>query len=445
MCVISGKSVVLLEGELRKPSVHRALGIPQSPGLTEFYRGEASAAGIQHRDDATGVIAIPSGRLGVEPTKVLASEKVRRLIEDLTLQFDLVLIDSPSLMAVSDARLLAPEVDATVFVVRWGKTYREVVRQGLKELLETGATVGGIVLSLVDADKHAQYYFGDSGYYHKGVRSYTHAAAPAASAKPLQGTMIARAAVVVMALVGTAVAWTLLRSGMDAPVEAGLDADASRPSPPTMAIARAPEPYSELALASAPAPTSSSAAATGKAETSGPMLAEPARKPTEAVVIPLPTELMAPDRLAEQAMEDEQPTPATPSPLASHAEMPGLRPPADPRSPAPVALLLARGDELLAISDVSSARLFFARGAAQGNTQAMTAMASTYDPLMLASRNVRNVHPEPRRAISWYRRAAAAGDATAEGRLRALIDVLRSLGQIDASSAALLRVGEEGS
>ena len=152
--------------------MHRALGIPQSPGLTEFYRGEASAAGIQHRDDATGAIAIPSGRLGADPTKVLASEEVRRLIADLTLQFDLVLIDSPPLMAVSDARLLAPEMDATVFVVRWGKTNREVVRQGLKELLETGATVGGIVLSMVDADKHAQSSFGDSGYYHKGVRSY---------------------------------------------------------------------------------------------------------------------------------------------------------------------------------------------------------------------------------------------------------------------------------
>jgi TPR repeat protein len=148
------------------------------------------------------------------------------------------------------------------------------------------------------------------------------------------------------------------------------------------------------------------------------MLAEPTRKPTEAVVIPLPTEPMAPDRLAEKAMGDEQPTPAK---------------------------LLARGGELLAVSDVASARLFFARGAAQGNTQAMTAMASTYDPLMLASRNVRGVHPEPRQAISWYRRAAAAGDATAEGRLRALIDVLRTSGQIDASeSAALLRVGEEG-
>jgi Mrp family chromosome partitioning ATPase len=76
-------------------------------------------------------------------------------------------------MAVLDARLLAPEMDATVFVVRGGKTHREVVRQGLKELPETGATVGGIVLSLVDdADKHAHYGFGDSGYYHKGVRSY---------------------------------------------------------------------------------------------------------------------------------------------------------------------------------------------------------------------------------------------------------------------------------
>ena len=174
MCAISGKSVVLLDSELRNPSVHRALGIPQSPGLAEFYRGEASAAGIQHRDAATGAIAIPSGRLGLgaDPIKTLASKEVRQLIADLTFQFDLVLIDSAPLMAVSDARLLAPEMDATVFVVRWGKTNREVARKGLKELLESGATVGGVVLSMVDADKHAQSSFGNSGYYHKSVRSY---------------------------------------------------------------------------------------------------------------------------------------------------------------------------------------------------------------------------------------------------------------------------------
>jgi polysaccharide biosynthesis transport protein len=169
---ISGKRVVLVEADLRKPHVHRLLSVAQSPGLTEFYRGEVRASEILHEDKSTGAFVIPSGKLAVDPTMVLASVQVRELLAELARDFDLVIIDSPPLMAVSDARLLAPEIDATIFVVRWGKTHREVVRQGLRELLDGGASLGGVVLSMVDPEKHARYGFGDSGYYYKGVKSY---------------------------------------------------------------------------------------------------------------------------------------------------------------------------------------------------------------------------------------------------------------------------------
>ncbi len=169
---ISGKRVLIIEADLRKPTVHRVMGVPQSPGLADYWRGEAGRADIVHEDKTTGAWVIPSGRLGIDPTRVLSDANVHQLIAELGREFDLVIVDSPPLMAVSDARLLAPEVDATLFVVRWGKTHREVVRQGLKELLETGAPLAGVVLSMVDPEKHARYGFGDSGYYYRGVKSY---------------------------------------------------------------------------------------------------------------------------------------------------------------------------------------------------------------------------------------------------------------------------------
>jgi capsular exopolysaccharide synthesis family protein len=172
ICAISGKRAVLVEADLRKPHVHRLLAVPQSPGLMEFYRGEAGLREILHEDKATGAFVIPSGRLGIDPTKVLGSTQMRDLLADLARDFDLVVVDSPPLMAVSDARLLAPDMDASIFVVRWGKTHREVVRQSLRELLDAGASLCGVVLSMVDPDKHARYGFGDSGYYQKGVKSY---------------------------------------------------------------------------------------------------------------------------------------------------------------------------------------------------------------------------------------------------------------------------------
>lgn len=172
MCAISGKRTVVVDIDLRKPSVHKLIGVPQTPGLVEYYRGEATLEQILHKDEATGTYVLPSGKLAVDPVKVLGSLQVRQLLTALAQQFDLVVIDSPPLMAVSDARILAPDVDATVFVVRWGRTNREVVRLGLKTLLDTGANLSGVVLSRVDAKRHAEYGFGDSGYYYKGVKQY---------------------------------------------------------------------------------------------------------------------------------------------------------------------------------------------------------------------------------------------------------------------------------
>ncbi|MBK8175986.1 MAG: polysaccharide biosynthesis tyrosine autokinase [Rhodospirillales bacterium] len=168
----SGKRAVIVETDLRKPNVHRLMRLQQTPGLIDYYGGDATLDEILHQDEASGAWVIPSGRLNTDPTKVLTSEKVRDLFVTLARDFDLVVVDSPPLMAVSDARQLAPDMDATVFAVRWGKTPREIARQGLKELLETGAVLSGTVLTMVDPTKHARYGFGDSGYYYKSVKSY---------------------------------------------------------------------------------------------------------------------------------------------------------------------------------------------------------------------------------------------------------------------------------
>ncbi len=172
ICAISGKQAVVVDTDLRKPSVHRALGVPQAPGLADYWRGEATLEEVLHHDEATGAWVVPCGRLGIDPAKVLGSPQTRELLAALAGRFDLVVIDSPPVMAVSDARLLAPEADASVFAVRWGRTPREIVHQGLKDLVDTGAQVGGVVLTLVDPKKHARYGFGDSGYYYKGVKAY---------------------------------------------------------------------------------------------------------------------------------------------------------------------------------------------------------------------------------------------------------------------------------
>jgi Mrp family chromosome partitioning ATPase len=97
---------------------------------------------------------------------------LRALLGDLKSRYDLILIDSPPVLAVSDARLLARAADKTVYLVRWGSTRRRNAAAGLKQIFQSGADVAGVVLSLVDAKKHAQYGFADSGLYHGKIKYY---------------------------------------------------------------------------------------------------------------------------------------------------------------------------------------------------------------------------------------------------------------------------------
>ena len=97
---------------------------------------------------------------------------MRKFFDALAGSYDLVILDSPPVVAVSDARILCNAVDMTIFVVRWADTRREVVSQGIKQIATSGGRLAGVVLSLVNAKKHAGYGYGDSGYYYGRVKKY---------------------------------------------------------------------------------------------------------------------------------------------------------------------------------------------------------------------------------------------------------------------------------
>jgi Mrp family chromosome partitioning ATPase len=88
-------------------------------------------------------------------------------------RWDVILIDTPPLMAVADARLLVSNVDATVLLVRWASTRREQAISTLNQLINAQANVAGVALTMVDVKKHPSYDFGDSGFYSRRVAGYT--------------------------------------------------------------------------------------------------------------------------------------------------------------------------------------------------------------------------------------------------------------------------------
>ncbi|MGZ9033979.1 MAG: GumC family protein, partial [Rhodospirillales bacterium] len=86
--------------------------MPRTPGLVELLSGEAQLRDVLHRDERSGAFVIPAGRVTTDPAELLASTQMRDLIDELAHEFELVILDSPPVIAVSDPRLLAPQVDA---------------------------------------------------------------------------------------------------------------------------------------------------------------------------------------------------------------------------------------------------------------------------------------------------------------------------------------------
>ncbi len=171
ICANSGQKTILLDCDLRRKSLHEMLKLENRRGLYEVLSGECSPSEVIQTDPRTGLHFIASGRGSALPQDMLGSSRMHQLISRLALEYDRVVIDSPPVLAVSEGKLLAALADQTVFVVHWGKTKRETALAGLKEIVESGGEVVGVLFSQVDLRRHAQYEFPDSGRYH-GYRRY---------------------------------------------------------------------------------------------------------------------------------------------------------------------------------------------------------------------------------------------------------------------------------
>ena len=167
-----GQKVVVVDCDLRRPRAHRVFGVASRPGLVEFLAGKALLEEVIHHDRQSAADLVPAGSSASNPTELLGSERMAQFLSGLAETYDLVLIDSSPVLAVSEVRILSRHVDKVVFLVRWAGTRREVAVAGLKQFLDAGSDVAGVLLSMVDVKKHARYGYGDSGYYYGAVRKY---------------------------------------------------------------------------------------------------------------------------------------------------------------------------------------------------------------------------------------------------------------------------------
>jgi capsular exopolysaccharide synthesis family protein len=167
-----GQRVLVIDCDLRRPKVHKVAGLKQLPGLVDHLAGEALLEEVIQQDPMTTLAVIAAGRQAPSPPDLLGSDQMRRLLREMSERYDFVLLDSAPVLAVSDTRMLARLADKTVFLVRWADTRREVAINALRQLRDTGASIAGVALTMVDVRRHAQYGYSDSGYYHGRSRKY---------------------------------------------------------------------------------------------------------------------------------------------------------------------------------------------------------------------------------------------------------------------------------
>jgi capsular exopolysaccharide synthesis family protein len=168
----SGLKVILVDADLRRPRLHEVLGLANQNGLSEVLTGRVSPEAAIKHDERSGLDFLPAGVGVVSPPDLLRTSTMRILLEEMGAYYDLVILDSPPVGAVSDGLTLAGIVDKSIYVVRWEQTARNVVLAGMRQMFEAGADIAGVVLSRVDVKKHARYGYADSGYYRGSYAKY---------------------------------------------------------------------------------------------------------------------------------------------------------------------------------------------------------------------------------------------------------------------------------
>ncbi len=173
MAARSAQKAIIIDCDLRHSTLHTYLDHPNQLGLGDYLAGLASLEDVIEIDPRSGVHFITGGNRAPNPTDLLGSTEMKKLIRQLSQIYDLVVLDTPPLLAVSDALVLVRQVDRSLFVVRWEKTRRESAIAGLRALVEAGGRLAGVLLSQVDMRKHAQYDFADSAYsYYGNYKNY---------------------------------------------------------------------------------------------------------------------------------------------------------------------------------------------------------------------------------------------------------------------------------
>jgi len=161
----SKQRVLIVDSDLRRPTLHKMLGISNGLGLTNYLMKQNTLEEVIQTTDLPTLDFLASGKLPSSSLGILSSAQMKDLINELKRRYDFVFFDSPPIMGVSDASILASEVDMTLQVIQY-RRYPQPMNIRAKQLIEkVGGNLVGIVLNNINMSQDESYYY-YSGYYH---------------------------------------------------------------------------------------------------------------------------------------------------------------------------------------------------------------------------------------------------------------------------------------
>lgn len=164
-----GMRVLLVDCDLRRPRLHEVFGVTREPGLTQLLLGKSPPRESIRETPVPRLHLLPGGTIPPNPSELLGSEAVRKLLDRFTGAYDLVILDTPPLLAASDAAILGAAADGVLVVVRAGQTDRAAAQHAMQQLAQVNARVVGAVLNDPDSTvrRHGGYYYYE---YYSGER-----------------------------------------------------------------------------------------------------------------------------------------------------------------------------------------------------------------------------------------------------------------------------------
>ena len=167
-----GYKTLIVDADLRRPSQHRFFDMVNDHGLSDYLTADVPLAPLIHKTHVENLWFLPSGRLPIDAVGILNSQRMIDLIRTTKKEYDIVFFDSPPILGVSDASVIASSVDLTIVVVqhrRFPRAMLQRVKQGLKNV---GANIIGCVLNNTDVrhDEYYEYYTSYYNYYHRSTQ-----------------------------------------------------------------------------------------------------------------------------------------------------------------------------------------------------------------------------------------------------------------------------------